>query len=242
MQKKLGYALAMMAILCGISASSGHAHATTVQSWQIEDGGGHYSESNGLIRLWTYGGWIVLYREYVPTTDFRASLEVKASVMQGFALMLRGSLPFAGSIHGVNFEFSARGGLTFHFARKAEYWGWSSFGTAQEDVWYRMVLNVHISPYSIAAEAFTENGTLLASVTTSDMTNLAFDDIRYVGFGVLESGGDFTVQNASVSPEPELPTTPEFPLGIALLGAGLTLIAVAVGIYLKLQRRHITNK
>ena len=240
MQKGLGCALVMMAILCSMFALSGYAYATAVQGWQIEDGGGHCSESNGFIRLWTDGGWIVLYREYVPATDFRASLEVKASRLQGFALMLRGSLPFAGSIDGVNLEFSARSGLAFHFASNIGS-GWSSFIAGQEDVWYRMALSVYSSPYAIAAEVYNESGTLLGSVTTSDMKNFAFGDIRYVGFGVLESGGDFTVQNASISPELELPTTRELPLGIIVLGAGLVLIAIAVGIYLKVLRRSRTK-
>ena len=174
------------------------AMAATVQGWQIE-GGGQYSESNGIIRLWASGGqWIILYKEFSPISNFNVSLQVNAAYLQGFALELRGSLPFAGSTDGINFEFGARDGGTFSLARYANGWKWNVFvSNTKANVWYTMKLSVYSSPYRITAQAFDDKGAPLGSFTASDMSNFAFGSIRYLGFGVLESGGDFYVRYIS---------------------------------------------
>jgi len=192
----------ILAVLIGSTAILGlnlqPARAAMFQGWQIE-GGGQYSESNGIIRLWASGGqWIILYKEFSPVSDFNVSLQVKAAYLVGFALMLRSDLPFAGSTHGVNFEFGARDGGTFLLARYANGWTWNIFvSNAKPNVWYTMKLSVYSNPYRITAQVFTENGALLGSFSASDMSNFAFGSIRYLGFGVLESGGDFYVRYIS---------------------------------------------
>ena len=62
-----------------------------------------------------------------------------------------------------------------------------------------MKLTVYKNSYRIVAQVFSDRGALLGSYTASDMSNFAFSDIKYVGFGVLESGGDFAVKRISVS-------------------------------------------
>jgi len=61
-----------------------------------------------------------------------------------------------------------------------------------------MKLIVRENPFSITAQAFSEKGTLLGTYTASDMTNLAFGDIKYVGFGIW-AGGDWSVKGVSIS-------------------------------------------
>ena len=71
------------------------------------------------------------------------------------------------------------------------------------------------------------------------MTNLAFNDIRYLGFGVLESGGDYTVRSISDSNAPKTAL-----LGIDYwLSRLVTLVVVAVtaviGIIIWRRRKRI---
>jgi len=159
------------------------------EEWLVEDFGGSYEiYENGTIRLQSPGGGglgspITLYKELMPTEDFTISLKVKANQLGGFALFLRASLPFAGSTHGINFEFGIRDGGTFLLARSAGGWTWTIFATGTEDIWYTMKLTVYESPFSIKGEVFDESETLIGSLTISDMTNFGFSDIRYVGFG-----------------------------------------------------------
>jgi len=176
----------------------GNVQAASTKGWLIENGGGTYSVSKGIISL--SGSGIILYEPYVPLKDFTFSLKVEATTLQGFAIMLRGSLPFAGSADGVNFEFGARDGGSFTLARNAGGWTWTVFTTgAQTNVWYTMKLTVRSNPYTVTAQVFTEKSVLLGSYAASDMTSPAFSGIRYIGFGALESGGSYLVKGVSVS-------------------------------------------
>ena len=86
----------------GSSDSTTSIPAATFQGWQIEDGGGQYSQNNGVMNLSGAGGtYVILYEQIAPTTDFNFSLQVNAAALQGFAIMLRSSLPFAGSTAGL---------------------------------------------------------------------------------------------------------------------------------------------
>jgi parallel beta-helix repeat protein len=156
-----------------------------------------------VIRLWGTVGSnesVVLYKEIDPETDFEFSLQVNATTLAGFAIMLRSSLPFVGSTQGVNLEFGARDNGTVLLARWVSSWTWNIFVTdIENNTWYTLKLGVHKSPFNITAEAFSDNGTLLGFYSASDMTNLSFDDIEYLGFGVLESGGDYAVRNFNFS-------------------------------------------
>lgn len=161
----------------------------TPSGWQVENYGGSYEiYPNGTIKLQSsgvgsLGSPITLYKSYTPTDDFVVSLKVKANQLGGFALFLRASLPFAGSTHGVNFEFGARDGGTFLLARSAGGWTWNIFATGTEGLWYIMKLTVHESPFSVKGEVFNEVGTLIGSLTINDMTNFGFNDIKYIGIG-----------------------------------------------------------
>ncbi len=182
---------------------------TTFQGWQVENGGGQYSQNNGIMSLsGNNGTYVILYEPIAPTTDFNFSLQVNAATLEGFAIMLRSSLPFAGSTAGVNFEFGARDGGTFLLARWTTSWIWNEFVSgAQQNLWYTMILSVNQNPFAITATVLDQNGTLLGSYTASDMTNLDFNNIAYLGFGVLESGGNYTVENISATNTP-IPSTP----------------------------------
>ena len=98
---------------------SNHCILSSVAGWQVEytgeKGVGNCSESNGVYRLWSNGGGttycptVALYKEVNVTGDFTFSAEVNAQTMQNAGLVLRGSLPIAGSTEGCNFEFDHYG-------------------------------------------------------------------------------------------------------------------------------------
>lgn len=185
-----------------------NVYAVTFQGWQIEDVGGQYSENNGVIRLsGTDGKYVMLYEQIAPETDFSFSLQVNAATWAGFAIMLRSSLPFAGSTQGINFQFGSPNNGSFCLARYVNGWTWNYFTTGnQENVWYTMKLSVQANPFKITAQAYDQNGVLLGSFSASDMNNLNFGNIKYLGFGALESGGDYFVRNVSAQniPAPSL--------------------------------------
>lgn len=172
---------------------------SSFQGWQVENGGGQYSQSNGLMSFSGNGGnYITLYEQIAPTESFNFSLQVTAATLQGFAIELRDNLPFAGSTQGVNFEFGARDGGTFSLARYSNGWTWNEFASnIKQNINYTMILSVNKNPFIITATVLGQNGTSLGSYSASDMTNLAFNNINYLGFGVLESGGNYSVKNIS---------------------------------------------
>jgi parallel beta-helix repeat protein len=198
----LGGILALFLILSTISFYVDiNVNAATFQGWQVENGGGQYYQSDVSYYLFGQGGsYVILYESIAPLGDFSFSLQVNSSELQGFAIMLRSSLPFAGSTAGINFEFGARNGGTFTFSRYVNDWTGNEFvSNVTQHVWYTMNLTVHQSPFSVVATVQAENGTVLGSYSASDMTNLGFNDIHYIGFGVLESGGSYAVKNISTS-------------------------------------------
>lgn len=196
----LGGILALFLILSTISFYVDiNVNAATFQGWQVENGGGQYYQSD--VSYYLFGQtYVILYESIAPLGDFSFSLQVNSSELQGFAIMLRSSLPFAGSTAGINFEFGARDGGTFTFSRYVNDWTYNKFvSNVTQHVWYTMNLTVQQSPFSVVATAQAENGTVLGSYSASDMTNLGFNDIHYIGFGVLESGGSYAVKNISAS-------------------------------------------
>ena len=109
--KKAVLSLFLVIILvCGLILVVANVDATSFQGWRVEVGGGNYSESDGVFRLWGTVGSdesVVLYKNVNPATDFEFSLQVSATVLSGFAIMLRGSTSFVGSTDGVDFELGA---------------------------------------------------------------------------------------------------------------------------------------
>ena len=188
--------------LCFALVFSVNVHAAAFQDWQIEDGGGTYSESDGVVTLSGAAGNknIAFYKQIAPTGDFSFSLQAKSTALMGFAIFLRSSLPLANSTEGVNFQFGEKEGGSFLLARWTSAWVWNVFASAQEDVWYTMILGVQKTPFKITAQVLAENGTSLGSYSVSDMTNLSFSDIKYLGFGVWESGS-YSVRNIHSSLE-----------------------------------------
>ena len=205
--KKLIFVVFLALILCSTLLFGSVIQASTVEGWQIENGGGTYSESNGILTL--SGGIgnknIAFYREVVPATDFSFSLQVKSTTLAGFVIFLKSSLPIANTVNGVNFEFDNRNGGCFLLARWTNSWTWNIFASAQENVWYTMIINVQQSPFKITAQVLDENGNSLGSNSVSDMTNFSFESIKYLAFCVYESG-TYSVRNIYNSLEPQTPT------------------------------------
>src|SRR5665647_3043003 len=74
----------------------GETQSSTFRDWQVENGGGYYSESNGTLRMWSNGGSdcpsIALYKQIEPTHDFTFSTQVNAQTAESCAIFVRSSL------------------------------------------------------------------------------------------------------------------------------------------------------
>jgi hypothetical protein len=192
-------------LLCTLSyMASGDVSMSTSQEWQTTGRGGYYSESDGIFRLRGSGGdkcpCIYLYKQIAPVTDFNFSLQVKAATLESFGMSIRSNNDF-GDVKGVSFEFGHYGVGTFLLARQTStnYWTWSNLASGVADVWYTMQLSVYANPFRIVAEVLAENGTLVGSISVSDMSNFSFDTIRYLGFGVWGYGAtDYIFKNIIV--------------------------------------------
>jgi hypothetical protein len=190
--KKIVFVLFLTGILLGTLSyvALGDADLSQFQEWQIEDRGGYYSEADGIIRLRSSGGdncpGLYLYKQVAPVTDFNFSLQVKAATLLSFGMSVRSSLPFWWGTEGVSFEFGYYGEGKFLLARQTSTDDWigSHFADGVADVWYTMQLSVYAEPFRIEAEVLDENGTLLGSLSASDISNFSFSDIKYLGFGV----------------------------------------------------------
>ncbi len=180
-----------------------NVHALTPMDWTIEDFGGFYSfEPDGSVHLWSDAGgpshWgaLTLYQEFSQAEDFYVSVECKAIHRGAFGLFLRGSLPIAGSMHGVNLEFRETG--EFLLSRYASGWLSPSFATGTDNIWYTLKLSVFKSPFHVLVEVF-ENDALIGSLSVGDMTNISFESLQYVGFGIWSPPGvgmaDFYANN-----------------------------------------------
>lgn len=188
-----------------------NVHALTPTDWTIEDFGGFYSfEPDGSVHLWSDAGgpnqWgaLTLYQGVSQAEDFYVSVECKAIHRGAFGLFLRGSLPIAGSMHGVNLEFRETG--EFLLSRYANGWLSPSFATGTDNIWYTLKLSVFKSPFHVLAEVF-ENNALIGSLSVDDMTNISFESLQYVGFGIWSPPGvgmaDFYGNNFHSSRKPE---------------------------------------
>ena len=207
MYKKLFSLLLMISLLFLIlnQTSRCEAQSSTFQGWQVGNFGGQYSESNSTFRLWTPGGindpLMSLYRQVLPVADFSFSCEVKASTPESCAISVKSELSM-GSDKGFNLEFGHYGEGVFILSRHTnpDNWTWNIFATGDKDVWYTMQLNVFKNPFKVVAEVFDENGTLLGSTSASDMSNLSFEDIKYIGLIVWGySPSDYFFRNIKSS-------------------------------------------
>lgn len=178
---------------------------STFQSWQIQDNGGHYSESNSTLRVWIDGGYympnIAFYRQIPPVGDFNFSCEVKATMLESCALAVKNSPPF-GDRKGFALEFGHYGEGMFIMARETtrDVWDWNCFANGTENVWYKMQLSVFANPFRVVSEVFDENGVSLGSTSVSDVIDNSTADIRYIGLYVWgTSPGDYSFRNVQTS-------------------------------------------
>lgn len=192
------------------SNSINNQQAVIFQGWNVRDGGGYYSESNGTIRIWSdaHDQGIGFYKTILPTTDFEFSLQVKANRIDGFGIFIGKESFLNGSKEGVQFEFHKKYGVdTFLLARfvhtivwetgkYGDIWDWQGFAYGQENVWYTMKLTVQANPFKVSGEVFDEDGASMGSYSVSDMINFTFEDIEFLGFG-NGWGGDYSVRNIS---------------------------------------------
>ena len=215
MSKKLALGLLLIGLLFVTlnQPSLCEVQSSTLQGWQIEDRGGYYSESNGVLRLWSNGGSdcpsISLYKQIKPTDDFTFSIQVNAETAESCGVFVRSSLPIGGNIAGFNFEFGHYGEGLFLLARntsnsmdgqfadgKSSYWTASQVAYGDPHVWYTMKLSVSCSPFIITTSVLDENGTSLGTFSTSDITNFTFQDINYIGLAAWGySPSDYSFRN-----------------------------------------------
>ena len=187
-------------------ASGEDVSEATFQGWRIEDRGGFCSESDGVFRLRSSGGdicpSIFLYKQIAPVETFNFSLQVNSATLESFGIYVGSRAAVFGSTDCVNFEFGHYGEGMFLVARRTtmDNWIWDNFTDGVADVWYTMQLTVCADPFKVVAEVFDGNGTLMGSFSASDMINLSFEDIKYLGFGVWGySPTDYSVKNITCS-------------------------------------------
>ncbi len=111
----------------------------TFQGWQVEDRGGYYSESNGVLRLWSNGGSecpsISLYKQIKPTEDFTFSVQVNAETAESCGVFVRSCLPIGGNMAGFNFEFGHYGEGLFLLARNTSNAMDGQFANLESSYW-----------------------------------------------------------------------------------------------------------
>jgi PKD repeat protein len=64
----------------------------------------------------------------------------------------------------------------------------------QPDVWYTLKLKVQKTPFLVTGEVYSENDTMLGSLTIGGMNDFTFEDIKYV-YMRTGGGGTFYVRN-----------------------------------------------
>jgi hypothetical protein len=169
--------------------------------WQVEDQGGYYSDTNNTLRLWSNGGIdcpsISLYKQIKPNNDFSFSVQVNAQTPESCGIFIKKNLPIAGNFAGFNLEYGHYGEGIFLLARNStnytgsqdimgvtNSWIASQVAYGHSNAWYTMQLNVSSTPFTITTSVLDENDSLIGSLTTSDIYNFTFDEIKYVGLTV----------------------------------------------------------
>jgi hypothetical protein len=215
MSKKLLFGLMVISLLFLTLFQTGQCEiqSSLTNGWQIEDKGGFVTETNNIFRLWSNGGSdcpsISLYKQIKPNTDFTFSVQVNAQTPESCGIFVKSDLPIAGNFAGFNFEYGHYGEGLFLLARNStiytggqDIWGVSSRWTTNQvaygdpSVWYTMQLRVSSSPFRITTSVFDENGTSIGTVSTSDIDNFTFEDIKYIGLSVWGySPADYLFRN-----------------------------------------------
>ncbi len=85
------------------------------------------------------------------------------------------------------------------------------------DVWYTVKLKVHENPFTTTGEVWSENGTLLGSLTVDDVDDFEFKDIRYA-YMSTSAGGTFYIRNMrGLGPNSDFDFSPEVAVGVPAL-------------------------
>ncbi len=183
---------------------------------------------NGTIQIdEPYDQWYVLYTA-VPTNDnqgFQISLDVNTQNLQGFLVDVMQNLPMVSATDGFGCGIGPATSAGVFDTQGLPYNGtgyfdvtWNSNGWKVDNLalgelscntWYNIVLTVTPQPYNVTGEIFDMNGALLGSYSALDMTSPAFNQLSYIGFGASENGGNYTVNNISITtPQPAPTPTP----------------------------------
>ncbi len=199
LKKIFGATIIVVLFLSLIPLSLCSFEYSTFEDWQLESDHGYVSRLGDALRLWTDDTGndlaVTIFKEYPPTDDFTFSAEVNAAQLQACGLCVRGSLPAAGSFDGFNLEFGYYGMGNFHLSRNFTDWTSILLGYGEPNVWYTMKLTVHRSPFLIDAAILDENGTQIGAISTPDIYDFNFEDIKYIGISVWGRSADYTFRN-----------------------------------------------
>jgi len=155
--------------------------------WEVENRGGSYSLSNGVLTISSSGqpyDSMTVYRAYVPQVDnFTVSARVKGTSLAAFALRIHaGPLPIFGSVLGAQLEFdSAVEGKNFLAVWWTTHWYWTTiYQPSETGVWYVLEMRVQRSPFVITYNVYNDSGVLLGTTTATNIGNFGYSDIRYI--------------------------------------------------------------
>jgi hypothetical protein len=197
--------LALVLTSASSLAAASEASESILPLWQVQNSGGHYSETDSAIRIWTEGGdpfpLTALYRPVSPVGDFNFSCEVNSAILESCSLKVECSLPI-GKQEGFALEFGHYGEGLFILSRQTGLgnWSWNSFGVGKENVWYLMQLRVFANPFHVVAEVFDENGASLGSASAFNIDNFSFQDIKYLGLQVWGySPSEYSFRNIKIT-------------------------------------------
>lgn len=134
-----------------------------------------------------------------PTGDFSFQTQVYAERNESCCIFVRNTSDCR-SYEGFNFEFGHYGANIFLLARNYSDWMLTQVAVGEAHVWYTMQLNVSKSPFLITVSVYSENGTCIGSLSTSEIVNFGFDDIKYIGLNVWgHSPSDYYFKNIQCS-------------------------------------------
>jgi len=163
------------------------------EGWEVENLGGSYSLSNGILTISKTGTSMTIYREYSPQSEeFTISAKVKATSLAAFALRIHaGSLPIFGSTEGAQLEFdNGIGDKHFEAVWNSGGWTWTNiYKPVVSGVWFILQMHVQEDPFIITFNVFDEVWALLG---TRNVNNLGFSysNIRYICFHVWSGPDD----------------------------------------------------
>ena len=175
----------------------------TADEWQVISNNGYINQTGDAKHLWSNGGLedpgISLVKPINPTGDFCFQTQVYAERNESCCIFVRNNSDCR-SYEGFNFEFGHYGANVFLLARNYSDWMITQVAAGEAHAWYTMQLNISKSPFMITVSVYSENGTCIGSLSTSDIVNFGFDDIKYIGLNVWGiSPSDYYFKNIQCS-------------------------------------------